>query len=162
MTQEEGLMSELDALFIDDRDNGVQDIWFLGLDRSQAEALFEGARRMSASNQPSPTAALPDGEWVDMCLYFSPLQVGDVALKGVCLRVEDTEVAVDFNPGLDYWTPQRQWALMDWLRALLPLAPNATLIWAQEGCINSPDAAATDALRRAVLGPAGRGDVASE
>lgn len=58
--------------------------------------------------------------------------------------------AVDFDPGLDYWTPRRQIAFISWLRELSQHVPDALLEWAHEGMESRPDAAISALLRAAV------------
>lgn len=151
----------LDSIFARYPADGFQDIWFNALEPSDVLRLFNYACQ-TYGQQTAPRAAwsqftnqasdadLSGYELQDIDYEFAPLVIGDIALEGVAIRIEDDSLAVDFNSGLEYWNPLRQTAFIRWLRELHRQVPNARLEWAREGGIHSPSEHGSELLRRAV------------
>lgn len=154
-------MSSFDPIFAEYPALGFQDIWFLGLEPAETAMMFNFAcntygKGVACTVGPKETVqvSLNTSELPDADYEFKPLLFNGIQLDGVAIRIEEGKLAIDFNSGIDYWTDERQAALISWLRALHRQAPQAKLIWAHEGCINSPSEDETTLLRLAVAGAA--------
>ena len=157
-------MKALDVLFEEYPVDGFQDIWFHGLEPTEVANLFNYACQKYGhgashaiwnpdfddnSDEPSSLCALSDVYYT-----FKPLIIETVSLDGVAIRIEDDNLAIDFDSGLEYWNSVRQSALMHWLRDLWNHAPHAVLDWAHEGSGDRPCQSQSELLRSAVMGDA--------
>lgn len=150
-------MAFLDPIFAAYPVDGFQDIWFRGLTASEAEGLFYFAchNQEAADIMDVHEAGAEERRFaLEAGHEFKALTIDNVVLQGVAIRIEDDEVAIDFNTGLEYWNSARQDAFIEWLRSLHRRVPHARLDWAHEGCGSSPSEYETNLLRRALAGDA--------
>lgn len=155
-------MAYFDSIFAEYHGDGFQDIWFKNLEPNDVARLFNYACQTYGQAALYATWVQPTDQELgiyfgesklrDIDYEFTPLLIGSTVLEGVAIRIEDDELAIDFNSGLDYWNSARQTAFIDWLRELYHQVPNAQLEWAHEGCINSPSEPISTLLRLAVIG----------
>ncbi|MDZ4097384.1 MAG: hypothetical protein U1E13_01655 [Methylophilaceae bacterium] len=155
-------MAHLDSIFASHPAEGFQDVWFSALEPNDVARLFNYACQTYGQEAPSTVWVQPTDRELgiyfgvsklrDVDYEFTPLLIGNTVLEGVVIRIEDDGLAIDFSSGLEYWNATRQAAFVHWLRELHRQVPNARLLWAHEGCANSPSERESALLRLAVVG----------
>jgi len=106
--------------------NGFQDLWFENTTAKEVERLFLyactfGAVPVSAAVRGNGAAVIADptpagGVLLDQNQDLVDFAYDGVSFDGVNARIEAGAFAVDFDPGHDYWTSER-----DLIQALEPL-----------------------------------------
>jgi hypothetical protein len=153
-------VANLDSIFASYPTEGFQDVWFSALEPSDVARLFNYA--CQTYGQAPPRVVWVQSTDRELGIYFgvsklrdvdyefNHLLIGSTVLEGVAIRIENDELAIDFNSGLEYWNSTRQAAFVHWLRELHRQVPNARLEWAHEGCANSPSERESALLRLAL------------
>jgi hypothetical protein len=157
-------MEHLDSIFVRYPAEGFQDIWFRDLEPNDVARLFNYACQTYGQAAPRAIWVQPtdrelglysgESKLRDVDYEFTPLFIVDTVLESVAIRIEDDELAIDFDSGLEYWNSRRQTAFVHWLRELHRQVPNARLEWAHEGCTDSPSKRESALLRLVVIGEA--------
>lgn len=127
----------LDLIFVSYPAEGFQDIGFKALEPNDVARLFNYACQTYGQAAPRAVWVRPtdrelglysgDSKLRDVDYEFTPLLIADTVLEGVAIRIEDDELAIDFNSGLEYWNSTRQTAFIHWLHELHHQVPNARL-----------------------------------
>lgn len=131
------IIVHLDLIFVSYPAEGFQDIGFKALEPNDVARLFNYACQTYGQAAPRAVWVRPtdrelglysgDSKLRDVDYEFTPLLIADTVLEGVAIRIEDDELAIDFNSGLEYWNSTRQTAFIHWLHELHHQVPNARL-----------------------------------
>jgi len=141
-----------DALFEKDADGEFQDIWISHLSKTEYIDFYNFALRSTAPDlETYPDSLRNDDELYEFSCSLSPLVFDGEQFPDVTIRIQNLEVAIDFDTGLNLWPRIKQSAFIAWLAELRSHFPAAQFWWTLANAQFAPDTERTALLRYAML-----------
>ncbi len=140
-------------LFEEHAAEGFQDIWITDLSNNEIIECFLFVCNF-CSNYEQEFSFLrertEEDEIYDLSHTLENFWYGNENFKGICVRIQHYEIAIDFDGGLEYWNKNKRNAFICWLKELSISFPAAKFSWSREGNQGFPDEKYTQILQQAI------------